>query len=118
MSAANVAIVRRLLDRLIAGDLEAPFEHYAAEIEFDATHFPDGRVYHGHAGVRAFFRSFFAAVGDYVLEVHGIAELGPQVVVFTREAGRGRASGAAFDVTCAQIYTLRDGKVVRWRVAG
>jgi ketosteroid isomerase-like protein len=114
---SNSEIVRSLLERFVAGDLEGPFEHYSPEIEFDARHFPDGRVYRGHAGVREFMRAFFEIVGDYRLEVRGIAEAGDEVVVYARESGRGRGSGAAFDVACAQIYTLRDGRVVRWRVA-
>ena len=110
-------IVRSVLDRFAGGDLEGPFEHYAPEVEFDARHFPDGRVYTGHAGVRAFLRAFFDAVADYRLEVRGIAELGDQVVVFVRETGRGRGSGAAFDISCAQVWTLRDGEIVGWRVS-
>jgi ketosteroid isomerase-like protein len=114
--ASNAEIVSDLLDRFAGGDLEGPFAHYADEVEFDARHFPDGRVYRGHAGIRAFFRSFFGAVSDYRLEVHGIVEAGDEVVVFARETGRGRGSGALFDVSCAQIYTVRGGKIVRWRM--
>jgi ketosteroid isomerase-like protein len=114
---SNSEIVRSLLERFVGGDLEGPFEHYSPEIEFDARHFPDGRVYRGHDGVREFMRSFFETVSDYRLEVRGIADAGDEVVVYARESGRGRGSGAAFDVTCAQVYTLRDGRVVGWRVA-
>ena len=110
-------IVRSLLDSFVAGDLEAPFNHYADEIEFDGRHFPDGRVYRGHDGVRAFFRSFFAAFSEFELEIEAMFASGDEVVVLSRERARGRTSGAWLHLCCAQVYTLRDGKVVGWRVA-
>jgi len=116
VSTANVEIVRALLERFIEGDREGPFDNYAEGVEFDARHFPDGRVYRGHDGIRAFFRSFFAAFADYELTVEAIFDAGDEVVVLARESGRGRQSGAAFEEVYAQVYTLRDGKVVRWRV--
>ncbi len=114
--ASNGEIVESLLEQFLGGDPEGPFDHYADGVEFDARHLPDGRVYRGHDGVRSFLRSFFDVVADYRLEVHGVVEVADDVVVFARETGRGRASGAGFDVACAQIYTLRDGKIVRWRM--
>ena len=116
MGSGDTEVVGALLERFIDGDSDGALAYYAAEVEFDARHFPDGQIYHGHDGVRAFMRSLRAAITDYELAVEGIFKTDDEVVVLATERGRGRASGAIFEVACAQRYTVRDGRVVRWRV--
>jgi ketosteroid isomerase-like protein len=61
MSEENVAIVRELLEGFSRRDHERAFDFYDPEIEWDATGLdatlPDlAGVYHGHEGVRAYWR--------------------------------------------------------------
>jgi len=38
------------------------------------------------------------------------------VVVEVHERGEGKGSGVPFEQTHTQVWTLRDGKLVRWRL--
>jgi ketosteroid isomerase-like protein len=61
MSRANVEIVRELLDAFARRDHERVFDFYDPEIEWDASNAAElnadlASVYHGHDGVRAYWR--------------------------------------------------------------
>ena len=49
-------------------------------------------------------------------EIEECIASGDDVVLAVRIFGRGKASGADVDTLTGQVLTLRDGKVVRWRV--
>jgi hypothetical protein len=55
MSQENVEIVRRCCEAFNRGDYEGALDALDPEIEYDLRHFPDGRVYRGHQGVREAF---------------------------------------------------------------
>jgi ketosteroid isomerase-like protein len=50
MSQENVEIVRRCGEAFDRGDYQAALEALDPEIAYDLSHFPEGRVYHGHRG--------------------------------------------------------------------
>jgi ketosteroid isomerase-like protein len=69
----------------------------------------------GHDGVRSYFDTLFEAIEDYRMRPEEFIDAGgDRVLVFSREEGRGRGSGAEV-VThpTAHLWTLRDGKAVR-----
>jgi ketosteroid isomerase-like protein len=112
VSEANVETVRAIFERWRSGD-EA-LDAFDQAIEWDATHFPDGEVFHGRQGVQRFFRMWLGTWEDYELEVEALLDAGDKVVAFTRERGHGRGSNAPMEVAGGMLVTLRDGKVVRW----
>jgi ketosteroid isomerase-like protein len=66
MSQENVEIVRTLLDWFAHRQHERAFELYDPEIEWDASRMvvglPDtAGVYHGHEGVRTYWRNWLSA---------------------------------------------------------
>ena len=60
MSQDNVEIVRASWEAWSRGDTEALLEFYDPEVEWDMTHsyVPDMGVFHGHDGIREFFREW------------------------------------------------------------
>jgi ketosteroid isomerase-like protein len=78
-------------------------------------HFPDGRVYHGHDGVREAFRRWLGTWEDYHQERGEAIDAGDEVVVPVREHGRGKGSGIEMERHTFGVWTLRDGKAVRIR---
>jgi uncharacterized delta-60 repeat protein len=58
MSQQNAEIVRASWDAWTRGDMDAIFEFYDPEIEWDMSHsyVPDMGVFHGRGGIREFFR--------------------------------------------------------------
>ena len=112
MSQENVEAVRRCCDAFGRGDYEAALAVLDPEIEYDLTHFPDGRVYRGHEGVREAFRIWLGTWEDYRQEQDEFIDAGDRVVVCVREHGRGKGSGVELSRATFGIWTLRDGRAV------
>jgi ketosteroid isomerase-like protein len=115
MSQENVEIIKRCCEAFDRGDYETALRALDAEIEYDLRHFPDGRVYHGHEGVREAFRVWLGTWEEYRQEVSEFIDAGNEVVVCVREYGRGKGSGVSLARPTFGIWKLTDGRVVRIR---
>ena len=122
MSQENVEIVRRLLTDVQQRDHERAFEYYDPEIEWDATRMaetiPDlAGIYHGHEGVRTYWRRWLSAWKDLRFDLEDVRDGGDEVVALIRNQRQwGRHSGIPTEIpTYALVFTFRDGKVIRWR---
>jgi ketosteroid isomerase-like protein len=116
MSQENVEIVRRCIEAFQRGDYEAAMETIDPGIEYDLTHFPDGKVYLGHEGVREAFRIWLGTWENYKQELDELIDLGcDEVLALVRESGRGKGSGIELERPTAGVWTLRDGKAVHIR---
>ncbi len=74
---------------------------------------PGGAVYHGHAGVRKYFRDFKDAWGDdFRVVPEALFDLGEQTLMFYVLHGRGQQSGAEVVMSGAQVCRWRDGLMV------
>jgi ketosteroid isomerase-like protein len=73
-------------------------------------------TYRGHDGVRRFWHQWFDAWGRVEFAYERFFDAGDRVVVFLRMRAFGRASGIEAVVDdYAQVWALRDGRVVRMR---
>jgi ketosteroid isomerase-like protein len=122
MSAENVALVRELLELFAHRQHERVFDLYDPDIEWDASAAgmlpPDlARVFRGHEGVRAYWRGWLSSWSDIDFEVEDILDGGDDVVALIRNQRQwGRRSGVETRVPpYGLVFTIRDGKVVRWR---
>jgi ketosteroid isomerase-like protein len=123
MSQQNVEIVRTLLEGFAHRQHERAFEFYDPEIEWDASRMAGGlpddvsAVYHGHDGVRAYWRNWLSAWSDIDFEVQDVVDAGDEVVALIRNQRQwGRQSGIATEFPpYGLVFTIRGGKVVRWR---
>jgi ketosteroid isomerase-like protein len=126
MSQENVELVRQLLGMFARRDHEAVFAFYDTDIEWDATNFVTDAtggpadlagMYHGHDGVRAYWRGWLQAWADLEFEVYDVLDGGEDVVALIRNQRQwGRHSGIATEMPpYGLVFTIRDGKVVRWR---
>lgn len=117
----NVRIVRALYDAFARRDHDYPFTVYDEDIEWDARGVPMADltgVYRGHDGVRRFWRTWLVAWQDLEFRIEDMVESGDTVVAFMWQRQRGRTTGIWTDFPrYAQIWTLRDGKVIRLRYA-
>jgi ketosteroid isomerase-like protein len=103
MSQENVEIVRTLFDAFARRDHEAAFAHYDADIEWDTSRVREGAdvdtagVYHGHDGVRAYWRRWLSAWED--VEATGVEFVdGGQTVVALIHQQRLRGHGSGIEV--------------------
>ena len=96
----NVEIVRASWEAWSRGDTDALFEFYDPEVEWDMTHslVADMGVYHGHDGVREFFREWRAFFAEYHAEPEQFIDADESVVVRVGHRGRGRTSLVGVDV--------------------
>lgn len=76
---------------------------------------PEPEVARGRAGVREFFRRFLGTWSDYHAEFDDFVDIGGEVVVTVRDGGRGRGSGVVVEREWAQVWTVENGAVVRFR---
>jgi ketosteroid isomerase-like protein len=119
MSQENVEIVRGIIDAHEQGDFDAVFAGYDPAIEWHlspvfarASDFDP--VYHGHEGVRAFWRQWFAAWERAYFEYEEFIDAGDSVVTILSQHVRGRTSGIELEWSSyGQVWTVRNGKIVR-----
>jgi ketosteroid isomerase-like protein len=108
------ALVRRAYEAYAAGDAAAVFAPLDAAVEIVQTPLlPWGGVHRGHAGARTFFR----ILGEHTEAVPAPAQFivaGDEVAVTGRLRGRARRTGAAIDVAFVHVWTVREGRVVRF----
>jgi ketosteroid isomerase-like protein len=92
----------------------------AIEWSVDLTLAPDATTYHGHEGVKQFWRAWEDAISEMELEIEECRSIGPdRVFAVTRAHGKGAGSGAPVtSARFAQIADFRDGRVVRVRLYG
>ena len=112
MSEENVQVARLCGEAFDRGDYEEALQALDPEIEYDLSHFPEGRVYHGYDGVWEAFRTWMGTFIDYRQE-REIIDAGDRLVLVVKESGRGKTSGAPVVRTTYAVWTMRDGKVVR-----
>jgi ketosteroid isomerase-like protein len=77
------------------------------------TLLPWGGEYHGHAGATEFFRLLGTHTEGTPVPTQFISA-GDDVVAIGRLRGRARESGREFDVPIAHVWTVRDGRIVRF----
>ena len=116
MSQENVEIVRRLFERWATGDLRA--DCFDPDIEYLRTgaKTPDmeGR-WLGLDEVSTAMRHYIRAFSDLRIEAERIIDLSEdRVLVLSRHTARGKQSGVPIDHEIGDLFTLRDGKIVRY----
>jgi ketosteroid isomerase-like protein len=115
MSQENVEIIRRGYEVFARG--QVPFDNLDPDIEWcGPREFPDlAAPHYGHDGVRRYMRKLQEAFDDYHMVAEEFIDAGEdRVLVFAREGGRGKGSGAEAQTNpTAHLYTMRKGKAIR-----
>ena len=114
MSQENVEIVRRMLDQAQARP-QALYDVLAEEVDWDASALEtlELTTCHGRDAVMEFFRRWVSAFEEWNYEWDDLVDGGNSVIVRVHQWGRGKGSGAVVDDRFWQVWTLREGKVVR-----
>jgi ketosteroid isomerase-like protein len=119
MSRGNVEIVRRVFDAEARRDAATALSLYDQEVEFDTSHGTFGdlagrRLYHGHDGLRTWFRDWYEAWESIHEEIEELIDAGDEVVSVVTIRGRGRASGLELELTHQPaVWSIQHGKIVR-----
>jgi ketosteroid isomerase-like protein len=123
MSTENLELIKGMMTGFDGADSEALREMLPAaiaetcdpEIEFVETpERVDAQTFHGHEGALEAFNRWLDQWDEYNAEVESFEDHGGDVFVVAREQGRGR-SGATVQARLYLIFTIRDGKILRYR---
>jgi ketosteroid isomerase-like protein len=118
MSEENIGIVRRLFEHWERGEWNEGRDLFddSCEVVFGTSAFPDPGAYLiGRDALRAWM-NFIEAFETFATEVDQIVEADGRVVVLAWIRGRGRVSGADVDARVGAVFSLRDGKIVRYEL--
>jgi ketosteroid isomerase-like protein len=107
MSHENVEIVRRFL---VVDDLDEALTYADPDIVGNPVEESSAR---GHDAVRSSTERWKGEWDDYELIPEEFADVGDRVVATVRFRARGRGSGIEVDARLYDVFTLRDGKIVR-----
>ena len=111
--ASNVERVRALSERFNeTGEVDFTRIHPDAELH-DRPDVPDGRVWRGIDGIRAFFEKTAESFDPIRWEPREFAASGRHVVVRAHVVAYGATSGTPIEVDEAQLWTFREGLLVR-----
>jgi ketosteroid isomerase-like protein len=111
VSQENVEIVRQMWEAFLGEDPVSGLAFCDPGIEWDGTNLPDGKVARGHEAVVEHAMRWAEMWDDWTMEPERFIDAGDQVVLVLREIGRSD-SGLQMDERHAELYTLRDGKVI------
>jgi ketosteroid isomerase-like protein len=128
VSQENVELVRAalvayqnpdMISMLASGELD--LQLVDPDVEWDASRLremiPDlAGVYRGHDGVRMYWRRWFEAWSHLEFDFE-LRDAGDEVVALIQDQRQwGRHTGICTELPpYAQVFTLRDGKLRRWR---
>jgi ketosteroid isomerase-like protein len=110
MSQEDVEIVRTAIEAWGAGDMDS----FCASLDPDMVWDPVEEVAsQGHAAVRAVLARWRGEWDEYEQTAEEFVDIGDRVLATVHFHGRGRGSGIEIDQRFYEVYTVRDGKVVR-----
>ena len=111
----NLEIVRKFYDSWAHSELPGPRELLDPKVEYVN---PPGAIEPGiRRGIEAFnhaVESVFDGWESWQMEPERLTQVGDQVAVVVRYRARGRTSGVEVEGRESALFTLRDGKLVRY----
>jgi ketosteroid isomerase-like protein len=112
MSQENVEIVRSMWNAFLGDDPGKGLAFCHPDIEWDGTNLPDGRIARGREALVEHAMRWAEMWDDWKMEPQRFIDAGgDKVVLIFRETGRSE-SGLVMDERHAELYNVRDGKVI------
>lgn len=111
----NVDIVREAYDAVNRGDLDMAVSCIAPDMEYVASGAVPGAtgVFMGPKGVKEFIAGLYEEFDEPRADVSELLDAGDQVLVSATARGRGKLSGVETTWDTWQLWTVRNGKLVR-----
>ena len=119
MSEENVEVMRRIFEAFNRGDFEGGIQLADTPPEFEfvpsGALIPDlASVQRGADAFRRVVETFTAEFDDARVELHELIDAGDQVFTSFTLRGRGKHSGVETSWDPLSVWTVRDGRLVRW----
>ena len=115
MSRENVEVVRKAFEAILAGDRDRALSYADPAMVVDATRRVfNPTMYRGTEGLRQMLADMDDVWENLRPEPGELVDAGDRVVVVGRMVGKGRGSGVEVERDFAGVWTVRDGRIVRW----
>jgi ketosteroid isomerase-like protein len=116
MSEENVEIIRGMFDAWNRRDFAAAQAAWAPEIEIEMSveGIIDG-TYRGYDGLAEVMR-FWGAFAEFRSDIREARSVRDKVFITVHHFGRGKSSGIEVDMENWQVFTLRNGQIVKYEV--
>jgi uncharacterized protein len=116
MNEANIELVRAAMDAFGRSDLQALRDLCHPDLEVDwSRRLIDPQVIHGLDEMGRFLEEMQGIFDAISFEELEISDYGDDVLLVSTGTFRGRASGLEVSATAANLWTIRDGKIARFR---
>jgi uncharacterized protein len=114
--AAAMATLKDAYEAFNRGDIDAAVAGLDPEIEWsEPAEFPGGGAYHGREAVKGYLTQSRAPWAEGSSEPEQMIPAGDRIVVMVHARFRAKGSEAWQDVKLADVYTVRNGKIVAMR---
>jgi uncharacterized protein len=117
MPPSNVDVVRTVVEAFNRADFQTAMELCTEDVEFDwSRRMIDGEGFKGRDESRRFLQGVLEIFEEIHIPADELTDLGNGVVLLYGKARfKGRASGLDVEAAAANLWTVRDGKVARFR---
>jgi uncharacterized protein len=116
MSQENVEIVHRVVEAWNEGNVDTFLGFFDPDCEVSfRPEVPEPGPFRGHAELRQWAEGFMAAWQSHHAEVVETHVARDTVVASLHLAGRGGGSGVEMEETDAHLFTIQNGRIVRWQ---
>ena len=114
---SNVDIIKSLYQAFAEGNLDLVSELLDPAVEWiESEGIPYGGVFHGYEEV---LNGVFAKIGaewdNFTAHVDQFIDAGDTVITLGTDSGVYKATGKKMSAATASIWTLKDGKVIKFR---
>jgi ketosteroid isomerase-like protein len=112
----NATLVQSAYTAFANGDIGAVLDLLADDVEWTSPRtIPHGGDFHGKADVGQFFKAIGANWKSLPLEIEAVADIGNGLVVGVLRADGTRSTGARQSYGATHVFTVRGGKIQRFR---
>ena len=119
MGEANIDTLKRGYSALNEGDLSVVLQLLDPDIEWhEPAPSSDAGTHQGRASFERFLRGWLESFDEFRVEPERIVEQDDRLIAVVRQTGKGRASGLEIDATLAHVWTVPDGRAIRWEAVG
>jgi len=113
MSRENVERTRQAVEALQGDDVDEFLTYVDPNVEWQSFL---REAFHGHDGVRQWWRGFRASFPDFALSILDIRDLGDWIVIHGSVQGSGAGSGVDIQTDFWQAIQVREGRLARYAV--
>jgi ketosteroid isomerase-like protein len=115
MGDANIETLKRGYDALNRGDLSVVLELLDPDIAWhEPAPSPEAGAHRGRDSFERFLRGWLESFDGFRVEPERVVERGDELVAVVRQTGTGRSSGLQVETRLAHVWTVANGKAVRW----